>query len=131
MTVCAAARTFRIMFHTHDILHILGFEAFTPMQEAMHAAGQQTGGVVLLSPTGTGKTLAYLVPLVQQLAPEADRLQAVIVTPTRELAQQSDEVLRSMKTGLRSLALYGGWSSSYYTYPGEQSYVPTPYFEQL
>lgn len=108
MTVCAAVRTFRIMFHTHDILHILGFEAFTPMQEAMHAAGQQTGGVVLLSPTGSGKTLAYLVPLVQQLAPEADRLQAVIVTPTRELAQQSDEVLRSMKTGLRSLALYGG-----------------------
>lgn len=32
---------------------------------------------------------------------------------------------------LPSLALYGGWSSSYYTYPGEQSYVPTPYFEQL
>ncbi len=32
---------------------------------------------------------------------------------------------------LPSLSLYGGWSSSYYTYPGDKSYVPTPYFEQL
>ncbi len=108
MAMHAAAHSFSFMLHTQDILRTLGFDAFTPMQEAMHRAGQQPGGVVLLSPTGSGKTLAYLVPLVQQLAPDADRLQAVIVTPTRELAQQSDEVLKSMKTGLRSIALYGG-----------------------
>ncbi len=40
--------------------------------------------------------------------------------------------MRSAKWGfLPSLSLYGGWSSSYYTYPGDESYVSTPYFEQI
>lgn len=96
------------MIDQKQILANLGFQSLTPMQEAMYQAGASRGGVVLLSPTGSGKTLAYLLPLVAQVDATVDSLQAVVVVPTRELAQQSQEVLRRMKTGLRAMALYGG-----------------------
>lgn len=90
------------------LLDTLGYEALTPMQQSMSEAAAQKGGVVLLSPTGTGKTLAYLYPLTNSLNLCQDALQAVVVVPTRELACQSEEVLKRMKTGLRSMSLYGG-----------------------
>lgn len=90
------------------LLDTLGYEAFTPMQQQMAEAAAEKGGVVLLSPTGSGKTVAYLFPLVNSIKVEQDSLQAVVIVPTRELACQSEEVLKSMKTGLRSMALYGG-----------------------
>ena len=64
--------------------------------------------VVVLSPTGTGKTLAYLLPLVQLVDAQQDIPQALVIVPGRELAMQSDRVLRSMGCGLRSAACYGG-----------------------
>lgn len=64
--------------------------------------------IVILSPTGSGKTLAYLLPLAQLLDSSSDELQAVVIVPGRELAQQSAEVLARMKTGLRGYACYGG-----------------------
>ena len=96
------------MLDKQTILHTLGFDALTTMQEEMFEAGSNRGGVVLLSPTGSGKTLGYLLPAVNKIDVKLDALQVVVVTPTRELAQQSEEVLKSMKTGVRSLALYGG-----------------------
>jgi len=77
---------------------------------------QQVGGellhgrqhVIVLSPTGSGKTLAYLLPLVQLLHTDSDDVQALVVVPGRELALQSHEVLRSLGTKLRSMAVYGG-----------------------
>jgi superfamily II DNA/RNA helicase len=66
------------------------------------------GDVVLLSPTGTGKTLAYLLPLIQQLDATSDDVQALVVVPGRELALQSDTVLRDMGSGIRSASCYGG-----------------------
>lgn len=48
------------------------------------------------------------MPLVSLVNPTNDALQAAVVLPTRELAQQSEDVLKRMKTGLRSMALYGG-----------------------
>ncbi|MBQ9187527.1 MAG: DEAD/DEAH box helicase [Prevotella sp.] len=77
-------------------------------QHAAEAILGSDGDVVLLSPTGTGKTLAYLLPLVQLLDAASDSVQAVVVTPGRELALQSHEVLKSMGCGLRSTACYGG-----------------------
>ena len=89
-------------------------------QHAAEAILGSDGDVVLLSPTGTGKTLAYLLPLVQlldqSLTPntspkgEGDLVapQALVITPGRELALQSDNVLKSMGCGLRSTACYGG-----------------------
>ena len=96
------------MLDTKILLTNLGIEQLIPMQEKMSKAATQQGGVVLLSPTGSGKTLAYLLPLVSLVNPANDALQAAVVLPTRELAQQSEDVLKRMKTGLRSMALYGG-----------------------
>lgn len=79
------------------------------MQERVGATIRNgSGDVVVLSPTGSGKTLAYLLPLVQLIDANSDALQAVVVVPGRELAQQSAEVLKSMGSGIRSMACYGG-----------------------
>lgn len=64
--------------------------------------------VVILSPTGTGKTLAYLLPLTQLVDACCDEVQAIVVVPGRELALQSVEVLKNIKSGLRGYACYGG-----------------------
>ena len=94
-------------------------------QHAAEAILGSDGDVVLLSPTGTGKTLAYLLPLVQLLdhrdgsddpCREATVItqnrphdpQALVITPGRELALQSHQVLQSMGCGIRSTACYGG-----------------------
>ena len=77
-------------------------------QHAAEAITGSDGDVVLLSPTGSGKTLAYLLPLVQLLDGNSEQVQALVITPGRELALQSDNVLKSMGCGLRSTACYGG-----------------------
>ena len=64
--------------------------------------------VVILSPTGTGKTLAYMLPLQEQLDRDDINVQMLVIVPGRELALQSHEVLQSLKCGLRSMACYGG-----------------------
>lgn len=79
------------------------------MQIATSEAILNTGkDLMLLSPTGSGKTLAYLLPLTQQINPELDAVQAIVVVPGRELALQSATVLKDMATGLRAYACYGG-----------------------
>ena len=86
-------------------------------QHAAEAITGSDGDVVLLSPTGTGKTLAYLLPLVQLIERDSTNLSpltsipsplCLVITPGRELALQSDTVLKSMGCGLRSMACYGG-----------------------
>lgn len=94
---------------TTDInLQALGVETLTPMQEDMRQSATQSAHIVLLSPTGTGKTLAFTLPILQFVDDTRTQLQAVVIVPTRELAQQNEEVLRRMKTGLKSTCLYGG-----------------------
>ena len=91
------------------ILSKLGITELNEMQQ--HAAEAITGSdgdVVLLSPTGTGKTLAYLLPLAQLLHADSSDVQALVITPGRELALQTDNVLKSMGCGLHSTACYGG-----------------------
>ena len=92
-----------------QILNKLRITALNEMQQ--HAAEAITGSdgdVVLLSPTGSGKTLAYLLPLIQLIDNTSDNIQALVITPGRELSLQSDQVLKSMGCGLRSTACYGG-----------------------
>lgn len=90
------------------ILDKLGIQLNPMQEETMHAVLHGNKDVVALSPTGSGKTLAYLMPLVQLIDPKVDEPQLVVVTPGRELALQSTEVLKSMGTGLRTMACYGG-----------------------
>ena len=95
-----------------DIQKILTKLRITELNEMQQHAAEailgSDGDVVLLSPTGSGKTVAYLLPLVQLLDGTSDTVQALVITPGRELALQSDNVLKSMGCGLRSTACYGG-----------------------
>lgn len=91
------------------MLEKLGITALNDMQrQAGDAILHSSQDVVVLSPTGTGKTLAYLLPLVQLVDAQQDIPQALVIVPGRELAMQSDRVLRRMGCGLRSAACYGG-----------------------
>lgn len=92
----------------NEIINKLGIK-LNEMQEATcNAILNGDKDIVVLSPTGTGKTYAYLIPLASQLDPLSDDIQAVVLLPGRELALQSANVLKAMGTGLRSMALYGG-----------------------
>ena len=64
--------------------------------------------VVIQSPTGSGKTIAYLIPIVERFQPGGPGPRALVVMPTRELAIQVDAVFKSLDSGLRSALLYGG-----------------------
>lgn len=83
-----------------DITAALGFTELNDMQQAMLEC--QSNNIVLLSPTGTGKTVAYLLPL---LAMDGN---AIIISPSRELSLQIDGVIRSTKSGASSICCYGG-----------------------
>ena len=69
------------------------------MQQASIETCRDARDVVLLAPTGSGKTLAYLIPLFTRIQPQAARTQAIIIVPTRELAQQVEQVARTIASG--------------------------------
>lgn len=93
------------------ILSKLGIEALNEMQtEAQHAIHSNNESVIL-SPTGTGKTLAFLLPVFAELDASIPTIQALIITPSRELAIQIDQVAREMGTGHKINLVYGGGQS--------------------
>ncbi|MEQ8711985.1 MAG: DEAD/DEAH box helicase [Cyclobacteriaceae bacterium] len=94
------------------ILAKLGIKALNAMQERAHAAISTSDEVVLLSPTGTGKTLAFLLPIIETLDPELQVVQAMVLVPSRELAIQIEQVFREMGSGYKATAVYGGRSGS-------------------
>ena len=64
---------------------------------------------MVLSPTGSGKTLAFLLPLISQLNPDVqNKVQALVLAPSRELALQIEAVFKSLKTGYKVNCCYGG-----------------------
>ncbi len=91
-----------------EILKKLGIQELNAMQEESKVAIESSNEVMVLSPTGTGKTLAFLLPIVSELKPEIKEVQALIVTPTRELAIQIEQVIRNMGSGFKANAVYGG-----------------------
>ena len=91
-----------------DALRKLNIDALNTMQMAALAHCRANSSMVLLSPTGTGKTLAYLLPLLERLDQRRSGVQAVIILPSRELARQVFEVWRAMATPFQMTALYGG-----------------------
>ena len=86
----------------------LGIKELNAMQQAAVAHCRNHDSMVLLSPTGTGKTIAFLLPLLERLDASCDKVQAVIVLPSRELAKQVFEVWRAMATPFHAVAFYGG-----------------------
>jgi superfamily II DNA/RNA helicase len=95
-----------------EILEKLGIEQLNPMQRDAHAAIHSNANVLLLSATGTGKTLAFLLPMIAELDPSNPHVQALILTPTRELAIQIETVIREIGSGFKCNAVYGGRSVS-------------------
>ena len=95
-----------------EILAKLGIAALNPMQIEAEKTLQKAGDVVLLSPTGTGKTLAFLLPLIASLNPEIEDVQLLIIVPSRELALQIEQVIRELGSGFKANVVYGGRSFS-------------------
>lgn len=91
-----------------DILEKLKIAALNPMQEEAISIIEKTTNTVLLSPTGTGKTLAFLLPIIKSLDPDSADVQALILVPSRELAIQIEQVFRNMGSGFKVNAVYGG-----------------------
>ena len=92
----------------NKILANLKIEALNEMQLASIKANDEHDNVLLLSATGSGKTLGFLLPIVQRLDPAVKTVQALILAPSRELAIQIDEVFRKMGTGYKVTCCYGG-----------------------
>lgn len=89
------------------VLERLNITALNPMQEAALIAAEQQD-MVLLAPTGSGKTLGFLLPLLKRLQPDTPGIQALILVPARELALQIEQVFRQMSTGYQVKCFYGG-----------------------
>ena len=88
----------------------LGISDLNPMQEEAITTIQKNNEVILLSPTGTGKTIAFLLPILDKIKPELLEVQTLILTPTRELAIQIEQVIRKLGSGIKVNAIYGGRS---------------------
>ena len=91
-----------------DILSKLNIEALNPMQQEAFLSISSIANTVLLSPTGTGKTLAFLLPTINELSTKCEHVQLLILVPSRELAIQIEQVVRQMGSGFKANAVYGG-----------------------
>jgi superfamily II DNA/RNA helicase len=89
-------------------LENLSIMLLNPMQEAAVAAIDTRRDLVLLSPTGSGKTVAFLLPLLTRLQADRKQVQALVLAPSRELALQIEEVFKRMQTGFKVNCCYGG-----------------------
>lgn len=90
------------------ILSRLKIKALNDMQVAAFEAITSNDNTILLSPTGSGKTLAFLLPLLHAFNPAIKKSQALIVTPSRELAQQIELVFKKMTIDFKVTCCYGG-----------------------
>ena len=92
-----------------ELLRYQGITELTPVQEQAIPAVRSGQDVVVQAQTGTGKTLAFLLPVFEKLK-KVPVTQALVVAPTRELAIQIAKVasLIGETMGLESLVIYGG-----------------------
>lgn len=93
-------------------LYAMGFEEATPVQEQAIPPIMEGQDVLACAQTGTGKTAAFLLPVLNELSKESsdDKVRALIIEPTRELAMQVDQQLEALSyfTPISSIAIYGG-----------------------
>ena len=93
-----------------EILSSLHIDALNAMQQTAQHTIIKEKEILLLAPTGSGKTLAFLLPLVQLLNAEEDKVQCLVLAPSRELALQIEQVWKKMSTGFKVNCCYGGHS---------------------
>lgn len=103
--------TFCLHPHIAAGISAAGYATPTPIQTQAIPKVMQGRDLVGLAQTGTGKTAAFVLPILHRLINgQRGRLRALIVAPTRELAEQTHQAIGELgaKTGLRSAAVYGG-----------------------
>ncbi len=95
-----------------DALYDMHFDECTPIQEKAIPAALSGKDLIAVAQTGTGKTAAFLLPVINELGKReaSDRIKCVVMTPTRELALQIDQQLQGFSYFLpiSSLPIYGG-----------------------
>lgn len=93
-----------------DAIQVLGFETPTPIQKEMIPLLLKGKSAIGQAHTGTGKTHSFLLPIVQRINEEQQEVQAVITSPTRELAQQIFDALQQLieHTDIRAKLFIGG-----------------------
>ena len=88
-----------------------GYTISTPVQAGCIGPMLAGKDVIAKAPTGTGKTMAFGIPIIEKIDPESEEIQAVIMAPTRELAMQITDEMRDVAVcheGVRLVCLYGG-----------------------
>ncbi len=88
----------------------LAIQELNEMQVATLNTACNSNDVVLLAPTGSGKTLGFLLPLLNTLFVENEGIQSLVLAPSRELSLQIEQVFKTMATGFKVNCCYGGHS---------------------
>src|ERR687891_1708736 len=93
-----------------DALRDVGYESPSPIQEQAIPELLQGHDVIGQAQTGTGKTAAFGLPMIQFVDPDDDDVQALVLTPTRELCIQVTQALRAYgaRKGIQPVAVFGG-----------------------
>lgn len=111
---------FELLPDLADSLYEMGFNEPTPVQEQGIPIILEGHDLMAFAQTGTGKTAAFIVPIINQILaqPKSAGVKAMIIAPTRELAQQIDQQLQGFAyySNLTSLAIYGGGDGSSWEY---------------
>lgn len=91
-----------------SIFKKLQIKELNQMQKSIYKASENGNDIVLLSPTGSGKTLGFLFPVLRNLKPNIKGIQSLILVPARELALQIEQVFKTMGTDFKVSVCYGG-----------------------
>ena len=94
-----------------QLLKGLNISQLNEMQLAAQKAIASEKDVMILSPTGSGKTVAFLLPLIQNLKKDLKQVQVLVIVPSRELALQIEQVFRKFQSGFKVSCIYGGHST--------------------
>jgi ATP-dependent RNA helicase CshB len=98
------------MSRLQEIMQLEGFKSLTPIQEAVIHRKNPDRDLIGISSTGSGKSHAFFIPILEKINPNEDKVQAVISVPTRELAYQLYERMRKLcdHFGIRVRLVTGG-----------------------
>ncbi len=88
----------------------LSITMFNEMQTEVIEKAETSKNIMVIAPTGSGKTLSFLIPILTSLSTEKKGVQALIVAPSRELSLQIEQVFKAMKTTFKVSCCYGGHS---------------------
>ena len=98
----------KITDEARNYLLRLGIKDLNKMQNDALKLIEDNDKLILLSATGSGKTVAFLLPLIASLDKSKKEIQSLIIVPSRELALQIENVIKTMQTGFKVTCCYGG-----------------------